>query len=470
MRAKCKSGADVRWRAIAGGCVVAQSGPGREAFGSRLGFVLSTAGAAIGLGNLWRFPWLCGMNGGGAFVIIYLAITLLVGIGLFMCEVSLGRATRRSSIGAFGKIRKSWRWAGALGPLASFFALCFYSVVGGWVICYFLHSLAGFGSMTPSASAELFASLTSAPVLPLAFHGIFIGATMVICLRGVRDGIERFSTVMTPLLFVLVFLLALRALALPGSGEGLRFYLIPDFSKVTAATFRDALGQVFFSLSIGTGSILTYGSYLGKQENIPMLSAVVSLMDTAIAFMAGLIIFPVAFSYGFQPTAGMGLTFITLPAVFGEMPAGNLFGVLFFFLFLVAALTSSISYLETIIACLIEANGWGRRRAVILSGAAVFVLGCLSSLSLGPLRGLAVGGRNLFEVLDWLAVAVFQPLAGMVIAILVGWVWGKKHALHEVTNGGEIRFRLGNAWIDIILKVIAPFLVGLIFLAGLSLI
>ncbi|MDD4792656.1 MAG: hypothetical protein PHP20_06275, partial [Firmicutes bacterium] len=155
MRAKCKSGADVRWRAIAGGCVVAQSGPGREAFASRLGFVLSTAGAAIGLGNLWRFPWLCGMNGGGAFVIIYLAITLLVGIGLFMCEVSLGRATRRSSIGAFGKIRKSWRWAGALGPLASFFALCFYSVVGGWVICYFLHSLAGFGSMTPSASAEL---------------------------------------------------------------------------------------------------------------------------------------------------------------------------------------------------------------------------------------------------------------------------------------------------------------------------
>lgn len=470
MRAKCKSGADIRWRARAGGCVVAQSGPGRESFGSRLGFVLSTAGAAIGLGNLWRFPWLVGMNGGGAFVLIYLTITLLVGIGLFMCEVSLGRATRRSSIGAFGEIRESWRPAGAVGPLASFFALCFYSVVGGWVICYFFHSLAGFGSMTPSASAELFAGLTSAPLLPLAFHGIFIGATMVICLKGVKGGIERFSTAMTPLLFLLVFLLALRALALPESREGLRFYLVPDFSRVTVATFRDALGQVFFSLSIGTGSILTYGSYLDKQENIPKLSAVVSLMDTAIAFMAGLIIFPVAFSYGFQPKAGMGLTFIALPAVFGEMPAGNLFGVLFFFLFLVAALTSSISYLETIIACLIEAYGWGRGRAVILSGAAVFVLGCLSSLSLGPLRGLAVGGRNLFEVLDWLAVAVFQPLAGMVIAIFVGWVWGKKNALCEVTNGGKIRFRLGDAWVDILLKFIAPFLVALIFLAGLSLI
>ncbi len=454
----------------AGGYGAARSAPRREAFGSRVGFVLSTAGAAIGLGNLWRFPWLCGANGGGAFVLIYLGIMFLVGIGLFMCEVALGRATRRSSVGAFREIRKSWGWAGALGPLTSFLELCFYSVVGGWVMCYFLHALSGFGSMTPRESAQLFADLTSDPFLPIAFHGVFIGATMIICLKGVRGGIERFSTMMMPLLFVLVLMLAVRALALPGSREGLRFYLVPDFSRVTAGTFRDALGQVFFSLSIGTGSILTYGSYLERKENIPMLSAAVSLMDTAVAFMAGLIIFPVAFSYGFEPTAGMGLTFITLPAVFGEMPAGNLFGALFFFVFLVAALTSSISYLETVVACLIEAKGWNRGLAVTLSGVLVFVVGCVSSLSLGLLRGFTVGGLSLFGLLDWLAVVVLQPLGGMILAIFVGWVWGKRNALYEVRNGGKIRFSLGNAWVDIVLKFIAPILIGVIFLAGLGLI
>ncbi|MGB4008972.1 MAG: sodium-dependent transporter, partial [Bacillota bacterium] len=248
------------------------------------------------------------------------------------------------------------------------------------------------------------------------------------------------------------------------------FYLVPDFSKVTAATFRDALGQVFFSLSIGTGSILTYGSYLGSKENIPMLSVAVSLMDTAIAFMAGLIIFPVAFSYGFEPTAGMGLTFITLPAVLGEMPAGNLFGALFFFLFLAAALTSSISYLETIVACLIEAKGWNRGLAVTLSGVLVFVVGCVSSLSLGLLSGFTVGGLSLFGLLDWLAVVVLQPLGGMILAIFVGWVWGKNNVLCEVTNGGEIRFRPGSAWVDVVLKLIAPILIVVIILAGLGLI
>lgn len=452
------------------GCTVGRSGSGREAFGSRVGFVLSTAGAAIGLGNLWRFPWLCGENGGGAFLLIYLGIMFLVGIGLFMCEVTLGRATRRCSVGAFSEIRKSWGWAGVLGPFTSFLELCFYSVVGGWVICYFLHALAGFGNMTPSESAQLFADLTSDPFLPIAFHGVFIGATMIICLKGVRGGIERFSMMMTPLLFVLLFVLAVHALALPGSREGIRFYLVPDFSKVTAATFRDALGQVFFSLSIGTGSILTYGSYLGSKENIPMLSVAVSLMDTATAFMAGLIIFPVAFSYGFEPTAGMGLTFITLPAVLGEMPAGNLFGALFFFLFLAAALTSSISYLETIVACLIEAKGWNRGLAVTLSGVLVFVVGCVSSLSLGLLSGFTVGGLSLFGLLDWLAVVVLQPLGGMILAIFVGWVWGKNNVLCEVTNGGEIRFRPGSAWVDVVLKLIAPILIVVIILAGLGLI
>jgi NSS family neurotransmitter:Na+ symporter len=447
-----------------------QQNQSRETFGSRMGFIFAAAGSAIGIGNLWRFPWLAGVSGGGAFLLIYLLTVVIVGVSLFMCEIALGRYTQRSNVGAFRKIRPSWTWVGILGPLASFLTLCFYSVVGGWIIYYFFRAFGGFGGPDPAVTERVFSSFTGHAVWPIIFHGVFMGLTMMICYKGVKDGIERYSSIMMPLLLALILILTIRSLLLPGAAEGLRFYLVPDFSKITAKTFLDALGQVFFSLSLGVGSMLTYGSYLGKQENIPRISVIVPLMDTLVAFMAGLIIFPVVFSYGFEPGAGVGLTFVTLPAIFSQMPAGNLFGAVFFFLFFLAALTSTISALEAVVAYLAEEHGWERKRATVISGIVIFFIGCISSLSFGPLSGLTIAGLNFFGQLDWFVATLLQPLGGILTAIFVAWIWGGANALKEVTNGGAIQFRLGNVWANLMLKFIAPVLVTIVFLAGIGVI
>ncbi|MEA4883324.1 MAG: sodium-dependent transporter [Clostridia bacterium] len=442
----------------------------REIFGSRLGFLFAAAGSAIGLGSLWRFPWLVGANGGSAFLIIYLVIAVFIGISLFMCELVLGRATQSSNVGAFRKISPSWASLGGLGPLAAFLILCFYSVVGGWIIYYFFRTIAGLNITDPALTAELFNNFTADPVLPLVLHGIFMGLTMLICYKGVVNGIEKASTIMMPILFAIIVPLAVRALTLPGAAEGLRFYLVPDFSRVTAKTFMDAMGQVFFSLSLGMGATLTYGSYLGKHENIPVLSLIVTLVDVLIGFMAGIIIFPIVFSFGFQPGAGTGLTFITMPAIFSEMPAGKLFGSIFFFLFFLSALTSSISLLEAAIAYLIEEHGWDRKRATLVSGTVSFVVGCLASLAMGPLSGFTIKGLNFFGQLDWVSATILQPLCGILTAILVSWIWGSRNAIQEITSDGRVKFALASIWTNVILRCVAPISVGLIFLAGLGVI
>ncbi len=228
-----------------------QQNQSRETFGSRMGFIFAAAGSAIGIGNLWRFTWLAGVSGGGAFLLIYLLTGVIVGVSLFMCEIALGRYTQRSNVGAFRKIRPSWTWVGILGPLASFLTLCFYSVVGGWIIYYFFRAFGGFGGPDPAVTERVFSSFTGHAVWPIIFHGVFMGLTMMICYTGVKDGIERYSSIMMPLLLALILILTIRSLLLPGAAEGLRFYLVPDFSKITAKTFLDALGQVFFSLSLG---------------------------------------------------------------------------------------------------------------------------------------------------------------------------------------------------------------------------
>jgi NSS family neurotransmitter:Na+ symporter len=320
----------------------------------------------------------------------------------------------------------------------------------------------------PKLTGELFGSFISNPLLPLLFHAIFMGITIWICYNGVQGGIEKYSNIMMPALFAIIIILAIRSLTLPGAAKGLQFYLVPDFSKVTGKTFLDALGQVFFSLSLGMGSILTYGSYLSKKENIPQVSTIVPIMDTLVAFTAGLIIFPAVFNYGFEPAAGPGLTFVTLPAVFSEMPLGNLFGGAFFLLLLLAALTSAISLLEPLTAYMMEEHGWQRKRATVVLGSIMFVIGIGASLSMGVWSGFQIAGKVFFDQLDWVANNLLLPLGGMFTAIVVTWIWGTKNALREATNDGTLTFGLGDFWANVMLKYIAPALVAFLFLAGLG--
>lgn len=440
----------------------------RDGFASRVGFIFAAAGSAIGLGNIWRFPWLAGAYGGAAFLAIYLFIIVVVGITMFMGEVALGRYAQRSNVGAFKKVNKSYGWVGSLGLIAGFMILSFYSVVGGWVIYYVFRALIGFNMTDPALTGQLFNSFISNPILPLLFHALFMALTILICYNGVKDGIEKYSNIMMPALLIIVIILAIRSLMLPGAAEGIKFYLVPDFSKITAEAALAALGQVFFSLSLGMGSILTYGSYLGKKENIPNVSLIVPLMDTLIAFLAGIIIFPAVFSYGFEPSSGPGLTFVTLPAVFSEMPMGQLFGGAFFFLLFLAALTSAISLLEPLIAYMIEEHKWTRQKAALIIGGIIFVVGCFASLSMGPLSGFKIAGLVFFDQLDWVSNNLLLPLGGMLTALFISWIWGTKNVLNEVTNEGLLKFGLGNFWANVMLKFVAPALVFIVFLAGLK--
>lgn len=440
----------------------------REGFASKIGFIFAAAGSAIGLGNIWRFPWLVGTYGGAAFLAIYLAIIVVVGISMFMGEVALGRYAQRSNVGAFKKVNKSYGWLGSLGLIAGFMILSFYSVVGGWVVYYIFRAIVGFNMTDPALTGQLFSGFISNPILPLFFHAVFMGLTIWICYNGVRDGIEKYSNIMMPALLVIVIILAVRSLMLPNAMEGIKFYLVPDFSKLSANAALAALGQVFFSLSLGMGSILTYGSYLGKDENIPNVSLIVPLMDTTIAFLAGIIIFPAVFSYGFEPSSGPGLTFVTLPAVFSEMPLGQLFGAAFFSLLFLAALTSAISLLEPLIAYMIEEHNWTRQKAAVIIGGVIFIIGCFASLSMGPLSGFKVFGLVFFDLLDWISNNLLLPIGGMLTALFIAWIWGTKNVLNEVTNNGTLNFGLGNFWANVMLKFVAPALVFIVFLAGLN--
>lgn len=399
---------------------------------------------------------------------IYLVIVLLVGITMFMGEVALGRYAQRSNVGAFKKVNKSYGWLGSIGLIAGFMILSFYSVVGGWVIYYIFRAIIGFYMTDPAQTEQLFTGFISNPILPILFHALFMAMTIGICYNGVQDGIEKYSNIMMPALLVIVIILSVHSLMLPGAAEGIKFYLVPDFSKVTGETFLAALGQVFFSLSLGMGSILTYGSYLGKKENIPNVSLIVPLMDTMIAFLAGIIIFPAVFSYGFKPTSGPGLTFVTLPAVFSGMPLGQLFGGAFFFLLFLAALTSAISLLEPLIAYMIEEHNWTRQRASLIIGGLIFLVGCLASLSMGPLNGLKIFGLVFFDLLDWISNNLLLPIGGMLTALFISWIWGTQNVLNEVTNDGLLEFGLGNFWANVMLKYVAPALVFIVFLTGLN--
>ncbi|MBU5676545.1 sodium-dependent transporter [Alkaliphilus sp. MSJ-5] len=437
----------------------------RDQWGSRFGFIMAAAGSAIGLGNLWKFPYMAGKNGGGAFVFVYFIILLLVGFTLMLAEIAIGRHTQLSAVGAYKKLSEKWSWLGAMGVLAGFLILSFYSVVGGWVINYIIKSVTGvFSTADVDVLGGLFTGLITNPVEPLIYHAIFMIITLAIVIGGISGGIEKASKILMPALFIMMFIVMLRALTLEGAMEGVKFLLAPDFSKINGEVILAALGQVFFSLSLGMGCMITYGSYLSKDEDIVQSAMIIPLLDTAIALLAGLTILPAVFAFGFNPGEGPGLLFVTLPAVFSKMPLGSLFAFIFFVLVLFAALTSAISLLEVTVSYMVDEFRWERKKATFTMAAIIFLVGATASLGLGVWSNIKiVGGRDIFDSLDFTASNILLPLGGMLMCIFIGWVWGLENAIKEASNQGKLAFKLAPFW-GFLVKWVAPVAIGIVFL------
>lgn len=438
----------------------------REQWGSRLGFVLAAAGSAVGLGNIWRFPFKAGDNGGSAFVLIYLACVALICVPYLYAELALGRSTQKNPVGAIRAIRKNTPWAlvGGLCVLSGLFILSYYAVVAGWAFGYVLKDV-----IAPAAEpGEFFGRLIADPLGVLTLFGLFILATVGVVYGGIRHGIERWSKILMPILIVLMLLVTFRSVTLPGAGAGLDFYLNPDFSEVTSFVVIEALGQAFFSLSLGMGAMITYGSYLPKSENVIVSGGYVALFDTGIALLAGLMIFPAVFAMGQDPTEGPALVFVVLPEVFGQMPLGTFVGVLFFILLSIAALTSSISLLEVVITYSVDETSWSRQGAVWLVGGLVFLFGLPAALSQGAVGVVSdmswlvgtdfLGASPTFlDLMDFFWGSLALALGALLLSLFVGWVWGAPAALQELRKGeGYTLGSLGGTIWSIALKYVCP--------------
>ena len=411
----------------------------RDSFASSFGVLVALAGSAVGLGNLWRFPYLVGENGGAAFILIYLGFVILAGLPVMLAEFIIGRRGQASARDAFQKLAPGSHWGivGVLGVLCCVFIISFYSVVGGWCTEYLFKAVRfDFTDGDPESLKTMFSSFSSSVWQPILFHTIFLTLTAGIVIAGVQNGIEKFSKVMMPLLFLIIIGIAIRSMTLPGSGPGIRFLFQPDWSKVTSQTFLAALGQAFFSLSLGSCTVVTYASYVKKNANIISLSTQTAAADTIFAIIAGCAIMPAVFAFGISPGEGPDLVFVTLPHIFSQMPLGGVIAIFFFVALLLAALTSSIAMLEVIVAFCIEQFKMKRKVAVALVFVLVWALGCLCSLSFGPLGNWKVLGKTIFELFDFISADFLMLLGGMLIVIFAGWKLGKAAVFDEITNGG----------------------------------
>ncbi len=440
----------------------------RDQWGSKLGFIMAAAGSAVGLGNLWKFPYVAGKNGGGAFVMVYFVMLFLVGFTLMLAELVLGRNTKLNAIGAYRKISKRWSWVGGLGIATGFMILSYYSVIGGWVIKYLLTAVTGGLNVTDATVlGDMFGNVVSSTGGSILYHACFMIATLAIVLGGVGGGIEKASKVMMPALFVIIILLAIRGCTLPGASEGIKYLLVPDFSKLSMGVVLSALGQVFFSLSLGMGCMITYGSYLPDSENIPQSATIIPLLDTGVALLAGLATLPAVFAFGFEPAGGPGLMFVTLPAVFASMPMGMVFSTLFFILVLFAALSSSISLLEVCVSYVVDEYGMNRKLATWALGIATFAVGIPSALSFGIWSEVKIlFGMNFFDLFDFVTSNVMLPVGGLLLCVFVGWVWGTDKAVKEATNNGTLSFGLSGFWAFLV-KFVGPVAITIVFINSL---
>lgn len=447
-------------------------GPKRDSFSSNIGVIAAAAGSAIGLGNIWRFPYVLGENGGAAFLFIYLGFVLAIGIPVMLSEFTIGRSTQRNPIGAFLRLApgRPWFLVGIMGVVAAFMILSFYAAVAGWTLEYLYQSIInGFKGKSPDQLSEMFTAFREESWRPVIWFLLFMVFTAGIVMSGIKNGIEKYSKILMPVLLVLIIVLIIRALTLPGAGAGLKFLFHPDFSKINAETILEALGQAFFSLSIGMGTLITYGSYIRKQDNLGNTAVSVSMADTLIAVLAGVAIFPAVFAFGIDPAAEEGLVFITLPNIFLQMPGGYIFSLMFFILLSVAALTSTISVLEVVVTYFVEELNMKRRRATVVASGLISVLGILASASWGWFSGITVFGENIFGLLNFASANVLLPVGGLFIVVFAGWFMGKAKVRAEISNQGAHRSRFYPLYLFLV-RYVAPIAIALVFLNGVGLI
>ena len=454
----------------------------REQWSSKTGFILAAAGSAVGLGNIWKFPYIAGENGGAAFLFIYLICILAIGLPILNVEILLGRETQKNPVGAFKAIHgesSNWKYVGALGGFASFTILSFYSIVGGWSVAYTIEALKGtFASFpNPEVAGEFFNLKNSNPYWVLGYHTIFFLSIIGIILSGVKGGLEKASKFLMPILLFILFALVINGLMLPDSDKGIEFLFSPDWSKINASTFLLALGHAFFTLSLGMGAMMTYGSYLSDKDDIVNASYMVAFLDTAIAILAGVAIFTVVFSSGYDPTAGPGLVFHVLPPLLAQLPGGYIFAFLFFLLLTIAAITSGISILEVSVAYLVDELKFSRKKATIIMGILVYLAAIPCALSFNllsdatiPIQGKAF---TFFDVADFLASNILLPLGGFFLAIFAGYVWGIDSTVKALLKGDSGSLYFGNSILNsstsktifgLLIKYLSPVLIFLVFL------
>ncbi|HDZ40606.1 MAG TPA: sodium-dependent transporter [Bacteroidetes bacterium] len=446
--------------------------PVRDSFSSKLGVIAAAAGSAVGLGNIWRFPYVTGENGGGAFLLIYLCFVFAIGFPVMLAEFTIGRRAKRNALGSFKKLApgKPWYLIGSMGIVAAFMILAFYSTIAGWTLEYLVQAFAnGFEGKTSEQFTRSFEVFQSGSFRPLLWQLVFMFLTAFIIYKGVKNGIEKYTKVLMPLLVVLIIIICIRSLTLEGAKEGLDFLFRPDFSKIKLTVVLKALGQAAFSLSIGMGTLITYGSYIQRDNNLPVTALQVSLADTIIAILAGVMIFPAVFAFNINPAEGPGLVFIVLPNIFEQMAGGYFFAIIFFTLLAIAALTSTVSVLEVVVAYFSEELNMKRGKATIIAAVAISIVGMFATLSFGPLKNALIFGRTIFDWFDYLSANILLPLGAILIVIFVGWYLGKKKVRDELSNQGELKGSFVNVFM-VIVKFIAPIAITLAFLYGLGLI
>lgn len=447
----------------------------RGAFATTLGAVIATLGSALGLGNIWKFPFVTGENGGAAFIIVYIACTLLIGLPVMISEIALGRKVRANAITTMQQVspNKSQPWwlIGAVGAAAAFVIMAFYTEVAGWVFAYIFKSLAGGALSTdPAVTEQIFTSLVTNPLLSLLLQWAVLVFVSIIIVMGVSGGIERVTKFMIPSLLVLVLVVAVRSLTLDSTAtaQGLAFLFKPDFSKITGEAVLVAMGLAFFKLSLGMGTMMTYGSYWQGNQNIPVKTTIIMLSDLAVSLLVGLAIFPAVFAFGFRPTAGPSLLFITIPAVFASMPLGQVFMTLFFVLTAFAATGAMLSLFEVPVAFLNERLKISRLNATLLTAVLLALTGSTAALSSSTLANFSIAGKTMFDLFDYLSSNIMLPVGGLFIAIFVGWVWGRKNVEEELSNHGSLKNRaIINLFFNIT-RFVTPVLVVLVLLRGLG--
>jgi NSS family neurotransmitter:Na+ symporter len=437
----------------------------QEQWSSKLGFVLASAGSAIGLGAIWKLPYVTGVSGGGAFILLFLLFSVLIGFPLLLGEFIVGRSTGKEAISAYKKIApgSKWHWIGYLGVFTCFILLSFYSVIGGWIVQYLFYGVTGMMDKFAGGYGELFTDAVSNPIAALAAQGAFLLMTILVVAKGVQNGIEKMSKIMMPALFILFIVLIVRSLSLDNALDGVSFFLYPDFSNITSESVLFAMGQSFFSLSVGVSVMVTYSSYLSNNENIVQPAVSIVGVNLFISILAGLAIFPAVFSLGFEPAEGPGLLFIVLPSVFDQIMFGKGFLFLFLALFLFATLTSAFSMLEIVVAALTKNKVGSRSKAAWIIGIAIFLVGIPSALSFSVLGDVTIFGKTIFDSADFLVSNILMPLGALLISIFVSYKMKIDILKSEVIQGSKGLNGLFSVWY-LLMRYVVPIVIVVVFL------